>query len=83
MPNDSFHAFVNAVEGDSSLRQRLQCAPCLDTFLSEASQEGYVLSKRMLQLWSNHRIFDQNGWPWTGKSQQARMAFFRGERLEH
>ena len=71
--NDSFHVFVNAIEGDSSLRQRLQSAPCLDTFLSEASQEGYMLSSRMLQLWPNHRILDQIGRPWV---QQARMKIF-------
>lgn len=81
MANDSFQAFVDAIKLDPNVLQRLQRAPCLDTFLSEASQLGYAVNRRELQLWANHDFFDQDGWPWIGKSRQARMAFFRGERF--
>jgi hypothetical protein len=46
--------------------------------LSEASQLGYAVNRRELQLWANHHLFDRDGWPWIGKSRQARMAFFEG-----
>jgi hypothetical protein len=82
MPGDSFLAFMKVITRDPSLCHRLKRAPDLDTFLSEVTQVGYSLSRRELQLWANHEIFDQDGWPWAGKSQDSRMAFFRGESME-
>lgn len=76
LPPPALTAFVQRLEADPALAERLAACPSPQAILAIATEQGLSLELRELRTWS--RELSAACWPWHGRGSAWRRRFFNG-----
>ncbi len=78
MKSPALQQLLAASQRSPELQQALGQATTLQQIVAIAAAAGFAITSRELQLWAHDDALQSPWWPWAGRSEAERRAFFRG-----